>query len=344
MGTIHVISEPNLSVTELTPHDANGNHQLESGEQSSFDITIKNTGDQASTIATATLTTETPQYVTINENTATIPALSPNQTTNLESAFGITISNNVPHETPLLFKLTMVSGNHTWRHDFSFNAFAPRIKIDDIMTIIDGGTVKGNNNGRLDPGETAEITFVYENIGGMTANDVVATLTTSNQQYITISNPTITTPVVNVGQSVEATYTVSVSANMPKGEAALFAHSYTVRPGQHVYTWTYEKDYSVSSGADCAWIDYIFLPPYLDNTAEQNVLPLTLYPNPTTDQVSIGLELEGDFIIQVFDANGQCILEEKNLSTLSFKGRPAGMYHIVVQQDGQSWSRRIIKM
>ena len=223
VGTIHVISEPNLSVTELTPHDANGNHQLESGEQSSFDITIKNTGDQASTIATATLTTETPQYVTINENTATIPALSPNQTTNLESAFGITISNNVPHETPLLFKITMVSGNHTWRHDFSFNAFAPRIKIDDIMTIIDGGTVKGNNNGRLDPGETAEITFVYENNGGMTANDVVATLTTSNQQYITISNPTITTPVVNVGQSVEATYTVSVSANMPKGEAALFA-------------------------------------------------------------------------------------------------------------------------
>ena len=128
------------------------------------------------------------------------------------------------------------------------------------------------------------------------------------------------------------------------GTIEWYNHSYTVRPGQHVYTWTYEKDYSVSSGADCAWIDYIFLPPYLDNTAEQNALPLTLYPNPTTDQVSIGLELEGDFIIQVFDANGQCILKEKNLSTLSFKGRPAGMYHIVVQQDGQSWSRRIIKM
>ena len=128
------------------------------------------------------------------------------------------------------------------------------------------------------------------------------------------------------------------------GTIEWYNHSYAVRPGQHVYTWTYEKDYSVSSGADCAWIDYIFLPPYLDNTAEQNALPLTLYPNPTTDQVSIGLELEGDFIIQVFDANGQCILEEKNLNTLSFKGRPAGMYHIVVQQDGQIWSRRIIKM
>lgn len=128
------------------------------------------------------------------------------------------------------------------------------------------------------------------------------------------------------------------------GTIEWYNHSYTVRPWQHVYTWTYEKDYSVSSGADCAWIDYIFLPPYLDNTAEQNALPLTLYPNPTTDQVSIGLELEGDFIIQVFDANGQCILKEKNLSTLSFKGRPAGMYHIIVQQDGQSWSRRIIKM
>ena len=223
VGTIHVISEPNLNVTEVIPHDANGNHQLEYGEQSSFDITIKNIGDQASTLATATLTTDTQQYVTINQNTTTIPALSPNQSTSLESVFDITVANNVPHETPLQFTITMVGGGHTWTHNFSFNAFAPRIKINEAMTINDGGSEKGNNNGRLDPGETANVTFVYENNGGVAANDVVATLTTSTQQYITISNPTITTPIVNVGQSVEVTYTVSVAANMPRGEAAIFA-------------------------------------------------------------------------------------------------------------------------
>ena len=53
VGTIHVISEPSLTVTEVTPHDANGNQQLEYGEQSSLDMVIKNVGNQASSTATA---------------------------------------------------------------------------------------------------------------------------------------------------------------------------------------------------------------------------------------------------------------------------------------------------
>ena len=119
VGTIHVISEPHLTVTNVTPHDANGNQQLEYGEQSSFDMTIKNTGDQASTQATATLSTTSLQYVTINQNTATIPALTPNQTVDLTELFDITVANNVPDETRLEFTLTMVAGSHTWTHNFN---------------------------------------------------------------------------------------------------------------------------------------------------------------------------------------------------------------------------------
>ena len=36
---------------------------------------------------------------------------------------------------------------------------------------------------------------------------------------------------------------------------------YPVTPGEHTFKWTYEKDYSVSNGSDCAWLDYILLPP-----------------------------------------------------------------------------------
>ena len=35
---------------------------------------------------------------------------------------------------------------------------------------------------------------------------------------------------------------------------------YVVTPGQHTFGWKYKKDTSVSSGSDCAWIDYIILP------------------------------------------------------------------------------------
>ncbi len=237
VGTIHVISEPSLNVTEMSLNDANGNNQLDYSEQSCFNFTIKNTGDQASSQATATLTTDTPQYVTINQSTASIPALSPNQTTNLENVFDITVADNVPNGTQLQFNLTMVSGNHNWRHNFSLTAYAPVFKISDGITIHDEGTYKGNGNGRLDPGETASITFTYENEGGSTANDVSATLSTATQQYITISDPTVTTPTVNASQSVEVSYYVNVAANMPLGEAAEF--TLTVASGSYSHTNNY---------------------------------------------------------------------------------------------------------
>ena len=120
--------------------------------------------------------------------------------------------------------------------------------------------------------------------------------------------------------------------------------TYPTLPGQHSYQWVYAKDYSVDGGADCAWIDYITLPPNLDETAEHVAQPLTLYPNPTTDQVTIGLEQEGEFSLSVFDANGSLIHRERNANVVSFKDLPTGLYQIVVEQNGQRWSRKILKM
>jgi hypothetical protein len=220
VGTIHVISEPNLAVTEITLNDASGNGQLEYGEQSSFNIAIKNVGDIASNAGTATLTTANLPYVTINNGTASLPALNPNQSTTLSNVFDITVSNTIPDNTRIIFTLNMNDGSHNWSYDFNFNAAAPLLKVHDQMTIDDTGS-RGNGNGRLDPGETADLIFSYSNNGGAGANNVVATLGTEIQKYITIISPAITTPTVASGQSVEVSYTVSVSATMPKGEEAI---------------------------------------------------------------------------------------------------------------------------
>ena len=222
VGTIHVINEPMLTLIEVHPHDANGNQQLEYGEQSSFDMVIKNTGNMASAAATATLTPRNFLYVTVNQNTATIPALNPDQTANLDEVFDITISDAIPDGTNLEFALTMVSENHTWASSFSFDALAPNLNVSDIMKINDGNAYKGDGNGRLDPGESAEISFTYINNGGATANNVTATLTTNEQQYVTISNPMVSTATVDTGETIEVTYNVSVSATMPRGEEAQF--------------------------------------------------------------------------------------------------------------------------
>ena len=248
VGSIHVISEPSLTLTQVTVNDGN-NGQLEYSESASFDMSIKNTGDQASTIATATLTTRSSEYVTITNNTASIPALTPNQTTDLTQVFGVTVADNVPNETRLQFTLTMVSGSHTWTSDFSVNAYAPVLKIQDGMTIDDGGINKagGNGNGRIDPGETVEITFAYANNGGATANDVTATLTAQPSQYITITAPTVNTPVAEAGDIVAVTYTVNIAADMPKGEAAVFTLAVTSGAYSHTQTFSHRVGLEIAS-------------------------------------------------------------------------------------------------
>ncbi|MFA5417365.1 MAG: C25 family cysteine peptidase [Bacteroidales bacterium] len=42
--------------------------------------------------------------------------------------------------------------------------------------------------------------------------------------------------------------------------------AYAVSTGIHTFRWSYEKDYSGTSGADCGWIDYITLPTMMATT------------------------------------------------------------------------------
>ena len=128
------------------------------------------------------------------------------------------------------------------------------------------------------------------------------------------------------------------------GELWWAEQTFATTPGSHSYKWVYLKDHSVNSGSDCAWIDYITLPPHIDATSEQDGLPLTLHPNPTTDQITIELEQNDNFQISVYNQNGRLILTERNTNVVSFNDYPSGLYLIIVEQNGQRWSRKIIKM
>ena len=44
------------------------------------------------------------------------------------------------------------------------------------------------------------------------------------------------------------------------GEIPWTRAQYAITPGTHTFKWTYAKDYSVSNGSDCCWIDFVILP------------------------------------------------------------------------------------
>ena len=250
VGHITVISEPHLSLIEVTPNNVNDNGQLEYGAQSTFDMTIKNVGDLDANNATATLTTNTPTLVTITNSTATLPALGSEQSIDLEDAYGITVANNVANNDTLGFTLTFDDGSHQWTSEFFFRTAAPSLNIGEAMLINDSPGDKGmaDGNGRLDPGENAMVKFSFSNEGDATANNVSATLMTTRPNYISILTPTINFTAVDPGQTIELTYAISVSAATPLGEAVDF--KMTIVTGDQGYGD--EKQFSHRIGLDLA--------------------------------------------------------------------------------------------
>lgn len=127
------------------------------------------------------------------------------------------------------------------------------------------------------------------------------------------------------------------------GELHWEEHSYELQPGLHTFTWTYLKDHSVNYGLDAVWIDFIQLPFHPDEVANSSDSPLTLRPNPTNGMVYLDMEGEG-FVVRVFDEAGRLVLSERDAKTFSLAGLSPGIYHVVVEQEGQRWSRKVIKL
>ena len=419
------------------------------------DINVTNVGLQDCDGGTVSMTSDS-QLLTISQGETSFDALASNASQFISDAFQFTLSDSIHDRTHIPFTLTTHFGDETYSQEYEIEVLSPNIKAEFIRI----NDSQGNNNGRLDPGEFARLTFLVTNNGHYRA-DYPHFVLANNEGNIRVITPEVMVDNLGVDAYTEVSFDVFVEyhaglesyvhlqfqstingikteqeitcqigyvlesfesgsfdteywTNDPmnpwiienshhydgnfcaksapidhdqlsqltlnfystdEGEISFFRRvsteanydflvfyideveqdrwsgdygwrgfSYPTTAGWHNYKWVYIKDHSVNGGSDAAWIDYITLPPYLDETNEQTEPPLTLHPNPTTDQVTVELEQESDFNILVFDTEGKLILSERNTQVVSFKGLPSGIYQIMVEQNGQRWSRKIIKI
>lgn len=373
IGEIEIIpaSGPFLAYVENLVNGAEGG-SIHYGSTATLGVKIKNLGIEPATNIVATLSTTSP-YVTITNSSANYGTLQPDEVLLIEDAFTIQLSNDVPNDTKLPFTLSMSSNEDNWESSFNLTALAPDLGVGSF-TVNDQ---TGNGNGRLDPGETADILVSFTNNGSSQAVDAVATIDFSSE-FITVNTGEYTIGAVNPGETKEAVFNISVSNSTPIGHPINFdflvqagAYSgekefmtkvgliledfetgdftafpythggnqpwsvvatgayegtycaksgaisnqqstqlildyevttsdsisfyrkvssesgydhlrfyidnvkvgewsgnqawakvgYPVSEGNHTFKWEYIKDYIVSNGEDCAWIDYIVLPP-----------------------------------------------------------------------------------
>ncbi len=122
--------------------------------------------------------------------------------------------------------------------DGSGNAFGAGFDLDAMQAlssitgpyiIMDGYVVddsNGNNNGQLDPGETADFTITLKNVGSENATAIVGTLSCNDQYVTVITTEPQTFGDIPVNESATATFTVSAAASAPAGHSALLHLDY----------------------------------------------------------------------------------------------------------------------
>jgi hypothetical protein len=203
----------------------NNNDKLDYGETVILDMNFKNLGYELAENVTVTLSS-TDEYVSIQDNTTEAGTIQAGETTFIEGAFAVTAHENVPNSHIIKFNIEATNGESTWYSTFTIKAQAPVLQY--VSYIIDDAA--GNNNGRLDPGETADLVVSFRNKGAADAFGIYGRLACSDP-YIQLL--TDSAGVVNVAYSDTATLAFSVSAIVitPPGHEAEFSVGFTGNSG-----------------------------------------------------------------------------------------------------------------
>ncbi len=216
---------PYLLYANHTINDSLGNDNSlpECGENIFLTVGIENLGIDDGIDVEATISL-TDSYMEIIDDFELYESIPVNQTVYKENGFSILLAEDVPDQHELNFTITTVDINDsTWVNEFSVTAAAPILTSLDL-TIDDSQS--GNDNGRLDPGETAIIIIKTTNEGHSIANNVTASLLAYNPFITVLSNDTIL-PVVGTFGAYYPEFLVSVSNDAPEGVLAEMKYQLT---------------------------------------------------------------------------------------------------------------------
>ncbi|MBI9036643.1 MAG: T9SS type A sorting domain-containing protein [Bacteroidales bacterium] len=209
--------QDNIEVTSDTPYivfdsneindiNCNGNGLLDYGENVFLSLGLFNVGNQAGSGVTATISSENP-YITITDNTEYYGDFDPQEVSFINNAYAFFVSADVPDGEAILFKVTAESGETIWETYFSIIAHAPILNFVDFEIL---------GNGKIDVGETTEISISITNAGSADAYNVITELI-SESPYITINSEPQSLGTISPDNLVETVFNITASENTPPG-------------------------------------------------------------------------------------------------------------------------------
>ena len=329
------LNSPILNHISFTVNDlilGNGNGKLDAGENLELIVEVNNTGHADAYNLTANLSSLS-SYITLNNSSASLPLL--NTTQSQIVSFNITVDNNTPVGTNIIFPFNINDQIYSYQTDFS--EFAGEINEDyesgdfsnyswlqgTFPWVVDANQIyEGSYSSRsafnLPDGEESELS-IYVNV--LSPGDISFYKFVSSEFNFDFLKFKINGTKVGEWSGEDSVWSfVSFPVN---------------NTGTHTFKWEYDKDGSWSDGDDCAWIDYIVFPPiYVNQTIiNDNDFRMNIYPNPSLGIFNLSFNDNKKHNIEITNLSGKQFLYVEDIISdykFDFSKLPAGSYFINV--------------
>lgn len=216
-AAINNLNYPGPVYSNHTIDDPNSNGQIEAGESILLSIEIFNGSDDPRTNIAVELSTNS-TYVTITDNSGFYGDFAAWEFKTVSNGFAFDLSSATPGLEVIRFDISASDGVETWTSHFNITTFGPRLEFGNIIV----SDPLGNNNGRLDPGETVDLIIAANNIGQLPVNNVLVSLGSLSEHIMINDNEFMISSIPAAG-SVDAMFSISVSAAAPAGAQAIFS-------------------------------------------------------------------------------------------------------------------------
>ncbi len=252
MGHAPMLEVVNITVSDPT---GNGNGFLDPGENADIMFETANNGSADAPEVLASLVTMSP-FLTLNNNAFVLGDMAAGE--DGIATFNVTVDVNTPIGTVVDLIYTAESGMYEVEEMIGLKV---GLILEDFETG-DFGQYEwefgGSANWTIVSSGAYEGTYAAKsgNIGDQQDSELMVTMDVMNDDEISFYYKV----------SSEATYDYlrfyidGVQKAEWEGEEGWSLATFPVTEGEHTFKWAYEKDYSVSNGQDCGWIDYITFP------------------------------------------------------------------------------------
>ncbi len=191
----------------------NGTQDVDYNTSVSMDVSVSNLGTEASNDVTITLIGDDEYCVLTSAATVSVGTVNADEVILLEGAFTFDIADDAPDMYSVSFEVNIEgTAKDVWDATIAFDIFAPAPDFG-TYTIDDAS---GNNNGRIDAGETVDI--IIQTLNNGHAATIEGSLgVSSSSSYLTINTANVDVAIIDAENMQEITFSVTAEGDTPEG-------------------------------------------------------------------------------------------------------------------------------